>query len=413
MTDSDEPRKRRALSHVGGHADTAGHPADARLLAEALAVPPSTDAEDDPARQHVHGFHTYPARLHPDTAGRLVRAFCPPGGRVYDPFCGSGTVLVEALIAGRRPVGTDLNPLAVLLARCKSRPRTGDELSDLTDRARAVATHADDRRISRAGATRRFPPEDIELYEPHVLLELDSLRDGVEQQPDDPVRGDLWLVLSALLVKLSKRKGDTSEVIFTRRTAPGFAAKEFVRVADGLAARHGEFANLLPDPRPAPAAVAVDDATDLRAFVGMRADAIVTSPPYAGTYDYVAHHALRMRWLGLDPRGLEAGELGGRTAYRQINAGDARGLWAWELGRFLRAAGRVLPVGGPLVMVLGDSAVGGVALRADEIAAEAARACGFVPAARASQLRPHFHAPTMRAFYGRPRAEHAILLRKA
>jgi hypothetical protein len=36
-----------------------------------------------------------------------------------------------------------------------------------------------------------------------------------------------------------------------------------------------------------------------------------------------------------------------------------------------------------------------------------------VPAARASQLRPHFHGPTAKAFRDRPRAEHAILLRKA
>jgi hypothetical protein len=65
------------------------------------------------------------------------------------------------------------------------------------------------------------------------------------------------------------------------------------------------------------------------------------------------------------------------------------------------------------VMVMADSAVGGVALRADEIAADVGRACGFVPAARASQPRPHFHGPTANAFRDRPRAEHAILLRKA
>jgi hypothetical protein len=42
----------------------------------------------------------------------------------------------------------------------------------------------------------------------------------------------------------------------------------------------------------------------------------------------------------------------------------------------------------------------------------ACRACGFIPVARASQERPHFHGPTMAAFSDRPRAEHAILLRR-
>ena len=57
------------------------------------------------------------ARMHPQTAGRLVRAATERGALVLDPLCGSGTVLVEAMIAGRRGAGTDLNPLAERLAR--------------------------------------------------------------------------------------------------------------------------------------------------------------------------------------------------------------------------------------------------------------------------------------------------------
>lgn len=47
----------------------------------------------------------------------LVRACCPPGGRVLDPCCGSGTTLVAAVRAGRIAVGCDLNPEAVRIAR--------------------------------------------------------------------------------------------------------------------------------------------------------------------------------------------------------------------------------------------------------------------------------------------------------
>src|SRR5215212_2860233 len=129
----DSPRRRRSLTHVGGAIDTAGDRAEAEQLAHALAVAPATDADDDPARSHVHGFHTYPARLHPETAARLVEAFARPGGKVLDPFCGSGTVLVETLIRGRVPLGTDLNPLAVRLARCKTRPRPAAELDHLVE----------------------------------------------------------------------------------------------------------------------------------------------------------------------------------------------------------------------------------------------------------------------------------------
>ncbi len=402
--------RRRSLTHVGGPVETAGVPAAAARLAHALDVAPATDDDDEPARSHVHGFHTYPARLHPVTAARLVLAFSPPGGRVLDPFCGSGTVLVEALAGGRRPAGTDLNPLAVRLARCKTRPRGPDELARLAAQARECAEYATTRRKTKAGATRRFPDADVALFDPHILLELDSLRSSVEQVRDDSSRLDLSLVLSAILVKLSRRRGDTSQAVAPRRLAPGFASKLYVQKADDLAARLAAFAKLLPSPPPLPPLVAQDDATELRSLPPLPIDAIVTSPPYAATYDYVAHHDLRLRWLDLDPSPLAKGELGARSAYGRLTPVEAREAWSWELARFLRAAGRVLKPGGPLVMVMADSAVENVALRADEVVADVARACGFVPVARASQPRPHFHAPTAAAFRARPRFEHAILL---
>jgi hypothetical protein len=186
----------------------------------------------------------------------------------------------------------------------------------------------------------------------------------------------------------------------------------FAQKAQDLAARLAAFSRLLPKPPPA-AVVLQGDATELKNLPPEPVAAIVTSPPYAATYDYLAHHELRLRWLGLDAGPLARGEIGSRAAYARLKPGAARAAWARELARFFQAARRVLPSGGPLVVVMADSAVGGAALRADEIVAEAGRACGFAPTARASQVRPHFHGPTAQAFRTRPRREHALLLRKA
>jgi hypothetical protein len=405
-------KQRRSLTNVGGSISTEGDKADAERLAHALSVPPATDDDNDPARAHVHGFHTYPARMHPITAARLVSAFANAGGRVLDPFCGSGTVLVEAMVAGRHAIGTDLNPLAVRLSACKTRMRTSAELERLRSRAAECAAAADARRKAKAGASRRFPQKDVALFEPHVLLELDSLRVGIEALRDDPARADLELVLSALLVKLSRKPGDTSPGVAKKRTAAGFASRLFVQKADDLAARLSALNRLLPKPPPS-VAVLLDDATELKHLPSEPIDAIITSPPYAATYDYLAHHELRLRWLGLDASPLARGEIGSRSVYSRLKPGAARSAWVKELERFGRAAVRVLPANGPLVVMMADSAVGDVALRADEIVAEAGRACGLVPMARASQSRPHFHGPTAKAFRTRPRAEHALLLRKA
>ena len=413
-------KQRRSLTHVGGAVATAGDPAIAAALGEALDVPvppptrtPSAD-DDGPERSHVHGFHTYPARMHPLTAARLVEALSPPRGTVLDPFCGSGTVLVEAMIAGRRVIGTDLNPLAVRLARLKTTRFDDGALEALLAEARRVAGAADTRRLQRAGATHRYGREDVEAFEPHVLLELDSIRAAIASgTAGSAIREALELVLSAILVKLSRRVSDTSSAAAPRRIAAGFPAKLFVRKTNELVLRLRELRRRLDASQEAATArIELDDATRLRTLAASTIDAVITSPPYVATYDYLAHHALRLRWLGLDARALQSGEVGARRRYSNLDPTAARQAWSRELIAVLGALGRVCRPGATVTFLLADSAVGREALRADALLAAAARETGFSVLARASQERPHFHGPTAGAFRRTPRAEHAIALKK-
>ncbi|MFX0066586.1 MAG: DNA methyltransferase [Candidatus Hermodarchaeota archaeon] len=70
----------------------------------------------------THGLHSYPARMIPQIANRLIARYSTLGDIIWDPFAGSGTVLVECRLLGRNSYGTDINPLACLLARAKSTP---------------------------------------------------------------------------------------------------------------------------------------------------------------------------------------------------------------------------------------------------------------------------------------------------
>ncbi|MFX1250676.1 MAG: DNA methyltransferase [Promethearchaeota archaeon] len=70
----------------------------------------------------THGLHSYPARMIPQIANRLITRYSSLGDTIWDPFVGSGTVLAECRLLGRNSYGTDVNPLACLLARAKSTP---------------------------------------------------------------------------------------------------------------------------------------------------------------------------------------------------------------------------------------------------------------------------------------------------
>jgi hypothetical protein len=253
----------------------------------------------------------------------------------------------------------------------------------------------------------------VALFDPHVLLELDSLRAGIAECGAPPAARDaLELVLSAILVKVSRRRSDTSAGTGPRRIAAGFPARLFRRKADELARRLEEFVARLPPGGAAPAHVELDDATRLRSVAASTVDAVVTSPPYVATYDYLAHHALRLRWLGLDAGGLSSGELGARRRYARLDARTATAEWARELTRSLRALARVCRPQARVALLLADSAVEDEPIRADRIVATIAPDAGFALVARAAQPRPHFHGPTAAAFRDAPRAEHAIVLEK-
>ena len=70
----------------------------------------------------------------PETLAEFfVKSFCPPGGIVMDPFCGSGTTLAVALKHGRKGIGIDIRESQVALTRRR------------LEEAAAPLTHVSDR----------------------------------------------------------------------------------------------------------------------------------------------------------------------------------------------------------------------------------------------------------------------------
>ena len=402
------PRQRRALSHVGGEVELRGElDAERRVAAEALDV----TADEAAVRAHVHGFHSYPARLHPLSAAGLVQGLTARGSPVLDPFCGSGTVLVEARLQGRRPLGVDANPLAVELSWLKTGGLVPAQLGQLDAARQHVVEHAEARRQAKAGPSRRYGREDRELFDVHVLLELDGLRQGVQAIRQPSLRRALGLVLSATLTKLSRQTSDTAQRRVDRRLASGFAIRFFSRKATELGDRLAEFWARVPPGAPR-ARIGVGDARRLRNIDDASIDLVLCSPPYPGVYDYLDHHAARLRWLGLRAGALSRSEIGARRNFQRLKYAVAVRRWEQELGDCLREMERVLARSGTAALMLADTAVDGRAVRADETVERAAARAHLEIVVSAAQQRPHFHAGAARAFARQPRRELLILLRR-
>jgi DNA modification methylase len=82
----------------------------------------SWDFRNEDTKIFTHCFHAYPAMMIPQVAGRLIDKYGKDSKLLFDPYCGTGTSLVEANLRNINAIGTDLNPLARLIAKAKTTP---------------------------------------------------------------------------------------------------------------------------------------------------------------------------------------------------------------------------------------------------------------------------------------------------
>lgn len=71
-----------------------------------------------------HRYHTYPAKMVEELPRELIRVTKRAGvevKKIYDPFCGSGTTIVEGVREGLEVYTNDINPLACMLGEVKTR----------------------------------------------------------------------------------------------------------------------------------------------------------------------------------------------------------------------------------------------------------------------------------------------------
>ena len=89
------------------------------MVADALTAT-DWDFKGADTKSLTHCFHPYPAMMIPQIAGRLIDLYGKNARLLLDPYCGTGTSLVEANLRGINAVGSDLNPLARLIAGAKT-----------------------------------------------------------------------------------------------------------------------------------------------------------------------------------------------------------------------------------------------------------------------------------------------------
>ena len=386
---------RRAQQNLQPPTTKRGDPAVADVLWRALEDTTIEFNDDVP-----HGFHSWPAGTPPAIARTLLDDFVRgPGDVVVDPFCGGGTVGLEALLHKLPFVGVDLNPLSQRVGFQRCRPRSDGDAAGVGAIVDAITERSKDRVRAKQRVRAEVPPDIAAAYLPHTLAELAGLVDEIIDCDDENARKLMAVCFSAILTKVSQRRGDTGRTDGEpKRVARFFPSETFQQKAHELLDRQRALFRKVGLDVPRPRFVE-GDARDLATVVDVKADLVITSPPYGGTYDYSKHHAHRIAWLGLDDSKLQQLEIGARR--RQ----NRRGEFDDEVRAMLVSITGVLSENGRVVLLMGDGVVDGKRRDAAQHVEEASAAADLVVIASAAAPRSDWHG-------GPDRREHLIALRR-
>jgi len=243
----------------------------------------------------THGMHKFAGKFIPNIPRFLMREALPQGDRVImDPFCGSGTTLVEAALEGRRFIGLDIDPLAVLISTAKTQLLDPTELLDLADFWRGH------------DYTSVYPelvpsvPNLDHWFTERAVLELSSVKHGCLVLPPR-LRVFSLVVFSSIIRRVSNADDQTQKtyVSHTLPKSPPIPSVLFPLFLQRAIEGMREYRRLLP--RPPCGSICRGDAV---LDVGRSCfDDVITSPPYIDSIDYVYNQMLEYFWL-LDELGI-------------------------------------------------------------------------------------------------------------
>jgi len=374
----------------------------------------------------THYLFRFPAKFHPPVLRRLLDSFSGDGDTVLDPFCGSGTLLVESLVHNRSAIGIDVDPVAVLVTRAKSTPidparlrRRFAPFQKEIARLRRSASEYDrlmwDDLASKAVDRfrgRYFIPQIPNLshwFRTYVAIDLARLRNTILDAPVEPDVRRFFLVCFASIIRNSSNadpvpvSGLEVTAHMRRLDAAGRRIDPFELFERKVVREIRGMAELWERARDVKIQVRQGDASGGYPFVPAGSvQSIITSPPYNISVDYFRRHTLEMYWLGCvssaDERAKLAPKYLGRVGVRyrsarlrvkldskylktlihhaeQISPRRARDLkhYAVSMSRALANMSRALVPGGRAVLVVGNAKWNGRTVRATRLIEDLAR----------------------------------------
>jgi hypothetical protein len=283
----------------------------------------------------LHFIHKQEGKADPWLARSVLNLLgVEEGGRVLDPFCGSGTFIADATILNLNAIGVDINPLSTMIAKvkCNLSALSLTALRESLIKIEKKTTNLPDSRTRLEQLMLELGEKDKQRLsgKESAILEILSIKDIIDSVAEDRMTKDfLYIILSRTVVEVVnklKRKYAVKESFM--KDAVDFylyalASQDMLHTLDIEALGR---CNII-----------TGDIHDPHSLFDCRVDGIVTSPPYFDAIDYVGFSKLPTRILGIDSGAsqLELKTIGSKSRL----ASDAD---VWSMSDLLPESARTL-----------------------------------------------------------------------
>lgn len=363
-------------------------------------IDPTWNFERADTKYDTHGIFKYPAMMVAPIVKRLMDQYSTPDCIILDPFCGSGSVLVEAVLHNRESYGIDINPLALLLAKVKTTPINPQAL---------VEEYQKFIKYKNKNSKNIEIPSFFNIdywFKQNVIKNLAVIKTWLNEIEDEDTKNFFKISFAETvritsntrngefkLYRLPKKKLDAHNPnVFT----------EFGRVVNHNIKKMEKFFRKTP-PNPKKPHILYEDTRTMTSVPKNSIDLIITSPPYGDSKTTVAYgqfSRLSLQWLGLTRKevtdidkvslgGVSTNNLGIRQKSRyldltidQISKKDdkrAKEVLSFytDLDKCFEEIDRVTRGGCVFCIVVGNRTVKGVQIPTDEIISELLYHHGF------------------------------------
>ncbi len=253
----------------------------------------------------THGLYFHPAKFIPQVVRFCLDKFVPDGGSVFDPFAGSGTTGLEAVIGLKNAYLADLNPLIDLFLPVKIPNFSPSEWGAIYSHTQTMMMHLKQQTcppFTMSELPYWYPPSVYDKFT-HIWGQFHALEDNLSRK-----------VLAIALFKTSKKYSYAEHnmpKLFTTKTKRAWL--------DGLLAQSGEIDDFIwhdlkqelntiyqqvgkllhtyPKRGQVQVYGGVDSATHNFGDMPL-VDAIITSPPYLQAQEYIRTFKLELWWAG-------------------------------------------------------------------------------------------------------------------